>query len=99
MEYSLSYGSLVSAPRPHIHQYQVRITDYARQNVVQVVGDTTGQLVRIGATKALLESSEGQISVPNVILLEEVVRLSVDNNAASSDQVRLADDQQETEDK
>jgi len=39
------------------------------------VGDHTGRLVRIGATKALLETSEGQISVPNVVLLNEVVRL------------------------
>lgn len=39
------------------------------------VGDYTGRLVRIGATKALLETSEGQVSVPNVVLLNEVVRL------------------------
>ena len=39
------------------------------------VGENSGQLVRIGATKTLLETDEGQISVPNVILLNEVVRL------------------------
>lgn len=46
------------------------------------VGDYTGRLVRIGATKALLETSEGQISLPNVVLLDKVVRLRPEDETA-----------------
>ena len=42
---------------------------------VLTVGDHRGRLVRIGATKTLIETSEGQISIPNVVLLNEEVRL------------------------
>lgn len=46
------------------------------------VGAYTGQLIRIGATKTLLETSKGQISLPNVILLNEVVRLHPEGETA-----------------
>jgi small-conductance mechanosensitive channel len=39
------------------------------------VGDHTGRLVRIGATKALIDTDDGQVSVPNIVLLNEVVQL------------------------
>jgi small-conductance mechanosensitive channel len=39
------------------------------------VGDYSGRLVRIGATKALIDTDDGQVSVPNIVLLNEVVRL------------------------
>ena len=40
-----------------------------------IVGAYTGRLVRIGVTKARLDTNDGQISLPNIVLLEEVVRL------------------------
>ncbi len=43
------------------------------------VDDLSGRLVRIGATKALLDTSEGQISLPNVVLIDEVVRLGAED--------------------
>jgi small-conductance mechanosensitive channel len=45
------------------------------------VGDHSGRLLRIGATKTVLETGEGQISLPNVLLLSEVVRLSAPQEA------------------
>lgn len=61
------------------------------------VGDYTGRLVRIGATKALLETSEGQISMPNVVLLNEVVRLRPgDESALVEDAPAAGDSQEET---
>jgi small-conductance mechanosensitive channel len=39
------------------------------------VGQNSGRLVRIGATKALLDTDDGQVSVPNIVLLNEVVQL------------------------
>ncbi|MDX1435687.1 MAG: mechanosensitive ion channel [Anaerolineales bacterium] len=50
------------------------------------VGEHSGRLVRIGATKALIDTGDGTISIPNVILLNEVVRLpAVDAPEAQSD--------------
>ncbi len=59
------------------------------------IGDHTGRLLRIGATKALLETSEGQISVPNTVLINEVVRLRpvVETTIVTND--RAAGDSQE----
>jgi small-conductance mechanosensitive channel len=52
-----------------------------------VVGDYRGQLVRIGATKTLLETSSGPVSIPNELLLNEVVRLHpAETSAAGVDQ-------------
>ena len=60
------------------------------------VGDYTGRLVRIGATKTLLETSEGQISLPNVVLLNEVVRLRPeDETAVVVEDAQAANDSQE----
>lgn len=59
------------------------------------VGDHTGRLVRIGATKALLETSEGQISLPNVVLLNEVVRLRPEAEPAVVEDAQAVDDSQE----
>jgi small-conductance mechanosensitive channel len=56
------------------------------------VGDHTGQLVRIGATKALLETSEGQVSIPNVALLDEVVRLRPDVEVMNAEEDKAAGD-------
>jgi small-conductance mechanosensitive channel len=39
------------------------------------VGQHSGRLVRIGATKALIDTEDGQVSVPNIVLLNEVVQL------------------------
>lgn len=39
------------------------------------VGEYTGRLVQIGATKTLLETDAGPVSIPNTVLLNEVVRL------------------------
>jgi hypothetical protein len=46
------------------------------------VGQHTGRLVKIGATKALIDTVEGQVSVPNITLLNEVVRLQSVGEAA-----------------
>jgi small-conductance mechanosensitive channel len=59
------------------------------------VGEHTGRLVRIGATKALLETSEGQISLPNVVLLNEVVRLRPEAEPAVVEDAQAVDDSQE----
>lgn len=56
------------------------------------VGDVSGRLVRIGATKALLETSEGQISIPNVVLLDEVVRLQTGDENGEIENAQVADD-------
>ncbi len=39
------------------------------------VGGYTGRLLRIGATKTHMETSEGRISIPNTMLLDEVVKI------------------------
>lgn len=49
------------------------------------VGDHTGQLLRIGATKTVLETGEGQISIPNVALLNEVVRFQPDGERSTTE--------------
>jgi small-conductance mechanosensitive channel len=59
------------------------------------VGEHTGRLVRIGATKALLETSEGQISLPNVVLLNEVVRLRPGDETVEVEDAPAANDSQE----
>jgi small-conductance mechanosensitive channel len=59
------------------------------------IGDETGRLIRIGATKALLETSQGQVSVPNVVLLNEVVRLRPAGEAAVVEDAQADDDAQE----
>ena len=59
------------------------------------VGDQSGRLLRIGATKALLETSEGQISIPNVVLLNEVVRLRPGDESNVMEDSRAADVSQE----
>jgi small-conductance mechanosensitive channel len=48
-----------------------------------VVGQHAGRLVRIGATKALIDTDDGQVSVPNIVLLNEVVRLQPGDEAAA----------------
>jgi small-conductance mechanosensitive channel len=60
------------------------------------VGDHTGQLLRIGATKALLETGEGQISIPNVALINDVVRLAPDGEMAEQEDAPAANDIEET---
>lgn len=42
---------------------------------VLTVGDYSGRLVRIGATKALIDTELEKVSVPNTLLLSEVVKL------------------------
>jgi small-conductance mechanosensitive channel len=59
------------------------------------VGDYSGRLVRIGATKTLLETSEGQVSIPNVVLLNEVVRLRPSDDKAAEENTQAATDSQE----
>lgn len=59
------------------------------------VGDHTGRLVRIGATKTLLETSEGQISLPNVVLLNEVVRLRPEDETVLTTNDQATNDSQE----
>ena len=60
------------------------------------VGEHTGRLIRIGATKTLLKTSDGQISLPNVLLLNEVVQLGPeDESAAAGETVVLNDSQEE----
>lgn len=49
------------------------------------VGDHSGRLVRIGATKALIDTDDGQVSVPNIVLLNEVVRLQPGGEVAAPD--------------
>lgn len=56
------------------------------------VGDHTGRLIRIGATKTLLDSGEDQISMPNVTLLNQVVRLRPEGETAVENNAQLADD-------
>lgn len=56
------------------------------------VGEHTGRLVQIGATKALLETSEGQISLPNVVLLNEVVRLRPEGESGAVDEADVVND-------
>ncbi len=55
------------------------------------VGDYSGRLVRIGATKTLLEASEGQISLPNVALLNEVVRLRAQDETTEVEGLHTSD--------
>ena len=55
------------------------------------VGDYSGRLVRIGATKTLLEASEGQISLPNVALLNEVVRLRTQDETTEVEGLHTSD--------
>ena len=45
------------------------------------VGDHSGKLIRIGATKALIDTDQGPISLPNVVLLNEVVRLTLEDES------------------
>jgi small-conductance mechanosensitive channel len=59
------------------------------------VGDHTGRLVRIGATKALLETEDGQISLPNIALLNEVVRLRSEDETAVVENAQVANDSEE----
>jgi small-conductance mechanosensitive channel len=59
------------------------------------IGDHTGRLVRIGATKALLDTSEGQISLPNIVLLNEVVRLRPEAETAVEEDAQATVDSQE----
>jgi small-conductance mechanosensitive channel len=62
------------------------------------VGDYSGRLVRIGATKVLLESDEGQVSLPNIVLLNEVVLLGPqDQPATVADQQEMDDSPDETD--
>ena len=63
------------------------------------IGDHTGRLVRIGTTKTLLQTSEGQISIPNVVLLNEMVQLSPEDENARMDEAQAANDSQEQPDK
>jgi small-conductance mechanosensitive channel len=46
------------------------------------IGEYTGTLVRIGATKTLLETSNGLISLPNIFLLNEIVKLDPGDKTA-----------------
>lgn len=50
-----------------------------------VIGEYTGRLIRIGTTKTLLETKDGQVSVPNVDLLDQVIRLPAGDPSTSSE--------------
>ncbi len=63
------------------------------------IGDHTGYLVRIGTTKTLLQTSSGQISIPNVVLLNEIVRYPPEDKNARMDEAQAANDSQEQPDK
>jgi hypothetical protein len=54
------------------------------------IGQHSGRLVRIGATKALIDTADGQVSVPNIVLLNEVVRLHPAAEAPLSNAVESA---------
>ena len=55
----------------------------------------TGKLISIGATKTLLETNDGQISLPNVVLLDEVVRIRPEGNSAMMADTLAENDPQE----
>ncbi|MGD2077030.1 MAG: mechanosensitive ion channel [Chloroflexota bacterium] len=55
------------------------------------VGQYTGRLVRIGATKTLIETDDGPVSVPNIVLLNEVVTLQPQNESMVADAVEPAE--------
>ena len=59
------------------------------------VGEYTGRLIRIGGTKTLLETNDGQISMPNIVLLNEVVKIHPEDNHAVMEVSRAANDKQE----
>ena len=59
------------------------------------VGKHTGRLVRIGATKALLETSDGQVSLPNVVLLDEIVRLRTASEGPDAEMSQATNDAEE----
>ena len=59
------------------------------------VGDYAGRIIRIGATKTLLDAKEGQISLPNAILLSEVVLLGPQNEAVEVDDLQATADSEE----
>ncbi len=62
------------------------------------VGDYSGRLVSIGAAKVLLESSEGQVSLPNVVLLSEVVRLGAQDQTSAAEDLPDSDKSREETD-
>lgn len=49
------------------------------------VSSHTGRLVRIGVTKALLDTGDGLVSLPNIVLLNEVVRLKPAEESAGDE--------------
>jgi hypothetical protein len=59
------------------------------------VGEHSGRLIHIGGTKTLLETNDGQISLPNVVLLNEVVQIHPEVNHAVMEYSRAANDTQE----
>lgn len=48
-----------------------------------IIGDYSGLLVRIGATKTVLQTSKGPVSLPNELLLNEVVQLGLEEMTGS----------------
>lgn len=62
------------------------------------IGDHTGRLVRIGTTKTLLQISEGQISIPNVVLLNEMVQLSPEDKNFRMDEAQVENEPPEQPD-
>ena len=62
------------------------------------IGDHTGRLVSIGTTKTLLQTGDGQISIPNVVLLNEMVQLSPEDENARTDEAQVVNESQEQPD-
>lgn len=62
------------------------------------VGDHTGCLVQIGATKTLLETSDGQVSLPNVVLLNEIVQLPPEDKTTQIDDAQVTNNLREQSD-
>ncbi len=55
------------------------------------VGEYSGRLLRIGATKTVIETSDGQISLPNIALLTEAVKIQPSEETTSAE-TRVTDE-------
>ena len=62
------------------------------------IGEHTGRLIRIGATKTLLQTIDGQVSLPNVALLNEIVQLPPENKTSQIDDAQVVNNLQEQSD-
>lgn len=69
--------------------HSIMASFHAREEFVQgqllTVGQYTGGLVRIGATKTLLDTGSEQVSLPNIILLDKVVRLQPNDESVAAE--------------